>query len=70
ILLWYSKRAKRSGDVGILYMFLYSIGRFLIEILRSDERGSLGALSTSQWISIGILVLAIVLKFISKKKEN
>ena len=69
ILLWYYKKAKHKGDVGILYMILYSIGRFLLEILRSDERGSLGALSTSQWISIGIFLLAIILKYIFKKKE-
>ena len=70
ILLWYYKKAKHKGDVGILYMILYSIGRFLLEILRSDERGSLGALSTSQWISIGIFLLALILKYIFKKKEN
>lgn len=70
ILLWYYKKAKHIGDVGILYMILYSIGRFLLEILRSDERGSLGALSTSQWISIGIFLLALILKYIFKKKEN
>lgn len=70
ILLWYSKRAKRPGDVGIMYMILYSIGRFLLEILRSDERGALGALSTSQWISIGIFILAIVLKHLLKKNEK
>lgn len=70
ILLWYSKRAKHTGDVAILYMILYSVGRFFIEMLRSDDRGTLGMLSTSQWISIFIFLLAIVLKMILAKKEK
>lgn len=70
ILLWYSKRAKHRGDVGILYMMLYAIGRFFLELLRNDDRGAIGAFSTSQWISIGILILAIVLKIVLQKAEK
>lgn len=68
ILIWFAKRAKHIGSVGILYMVLYSIGRFLIEMLRSDDRGAIGVLSTSQIISIGILLLAIGLyRFVVSK---
>lgn len=70
ILLWYSKRAKHPGDVGILYMIMYAIGRFFIEMLRNDERGAFGMLSTSQWISIFIIILAIILKVILLKQEK
>lgn len=70
ILLWYAKRAKRPGDVGILYMLLYSVGRFFIEMLRNDDRGALGSLSTSQWISIVIFILAIVLKVALQRSEK
>jgi phosphatidylglycerol:prolipoprotein diacylglycerol transferase len=48
------------------YLILYSFGRFVIEFLRGDtERGFIGSLSTSQFISIftfaaGLLLLAAV----------
>ena len=75
ILLVYSKHNKKAGNVGILYMLLYGIGRFLVECLRSDDRGIVGLLSTSQFISIGIILLAIILFFRHQifkntKKEN
>lgn len=73
ILLLYSKHNKKTGNVGFLYMLLYGIGRFFLEFLRSDDRGAVGMLSTSQFISIGIVVLAIVLfqkEKLFKKKQN
>ncbi len=39
----------------------YGIGRFGVEFLRSDYRGSVGSLSTSQFISIGIVAAGIIL---------
>ena len=60
LLFWYAYHAKKSGQVGAAYMVLYSIGRFGVEFLRGDlERGSIGALSTSQFISIFIVVIGI-----------
>ncbi len=35
-----------------LYLILYSVGRFIIEFYRDDERGAVGALSTSQFIAV------------------
>lgn len=67
VLLLYSRKAKKPGDVGILYMFLYGIGRFCIEFLRIDDRGGFWMLSTSQWISVGIVALAVVLSVRNRK---
>ena len=61
VLILFSRHAKRSGDVGAAYLVLYGIGRFLIEFLRNDERGSVSLLSTSQFISLFILVGGVVL---------
>lgn len=73
LLLLAYKRRKHIGDVGALYMLLYGVGRFGIEILRSDNRGTVGVLSTSQAISIVIVAGAVVLfamnKVRDKKKE-
>ncbi len=69
VLLLYSRKSKKPGNVGILYMVLYGIGRFSIEFLRIDDRGGFGALSTSQWISIGIVILAGVLYYFVNRKK-
>jgi phosphatidylglycerol:prolipoprotein diacylglycerol transferase len=67
ILILYAKKAKHTGDVGALYLLLYGVGRFFIEFLRSDERGAVGPLSTSQAISIVIVVAAVVLFWRNRK---
>ena len=59
LLLW-SRSASASTDRSLLsYVLLYSVARFVIEFFRGDAaRGSLfgGALSTSQFIAILLLV--------------
>ena len=44
-----------------LYMLLYAVSRFIIEFFRGDERGTVGMFSTSQFISILLAPLAIVM---------
>ena len=61
ILITFAKKSKKDGRVGALYMINYSIGRFLIEFLRNDPRGNVGVLSTSQFISLFILVLGVII---------
>ncbi|MCR4740659.1 MAG: prolipoprotein diacylglyceryl transferase [Lachnospiraceae bacterium] len=67
LLIVLFKKFKRSGDIGATYFCAYSIGRFLVECLRNDERGSVGALSTSQFISFFILAFSIVFFAINRK---
>ncbi|MEM9940167.1 MAG: prolipoprotein diacylglyceryl transferase, partial [Planctomycetota bacterium] len=56
---------KRDGQVFGLMLILYSISRFLIEIIRKDETGQFGTeLTISQWVSIftilvGFLIFAV-----------
>ncbi len=69
LLILYHKRAKHTGDVGAAYMLLYGVGRFLVEFLRSDERGSIGFLSTSQVISIVVVAGAFLLFWRNRKRE-
>ena len=68
ILITYARRAKYKGNTGALYLALYSVGRFLIEFLRDDERGAVGLLSTSQFISIFFVIIAGVLFYANKKR--
>ena len=67
-LIWYAKRKKGNGQIGGLYLILYSIGRFILEFYRGDLiRGNVGALSTSQFISIFTVVAGVVLFVMSGK---
>ncbi len=74
ILLFYAARNPRDGRVASAYLVLYGIGRFAVEFLRNDYHGSIGWMSTSQIISIGIVVGGALLymlfpKFLEKEPE-
>lgn len=60
-----------GGRIGLAYLVLYSIGRFGVEFFRNDYRGSVGFLSTSQFIAIIMAVICALvyyLGFIKTKK--
>jgi phosphatidylglycerol:prolipoprotein diacylglycerol transferase len=54
---------KFAGRTFWLYMLLYSVSRYIIEFYRGDERGSIGPLSTSQFVSVILAPLAIAMLF-------
>ena len=58
------------GVATALYLIMYSIGRFVIEFFRDDYRGAVGPLSTSQFISIFILIGGVVLLIAVLKGKN
>lgn len=71
VLVRLLKKEKAFGVVTSWYMILYGAWRFAIEFFRDDERGFVGALSTSQFISIfavaaGVLLLILVSKKVIK----
>ena len=73
ILCLLFQRNKKPGKIGAFYLIFYSIGRFIIEFFRGDlERGNVGTLSTSQFISIFVAIagIALVLFLSKKEKEN
>ncbi len=60
ILVWIAKHTKAHGQVAGFYLTFYSAGRFIIEFFRGDlERGEIGILSTSQFISIFTFLIGI-----------
>ncbi len=62
VLLLTESRGKRyPGRTFWFYMLLYAISRYVIEIYRDDPRGSVGIFSTSQFISLILVPLAIVM---------
>lgn len=67
------KHNKKPGKIGAFYLIFYSIGRFIIEFFRGDlGRGSVGTLSTSQFISLFVFIagIAMVIGFTRKKDSN
>ena len=60
----------RRGTVTGWYMVLYSVWRFIIEFFRADERGAVGVLSTSQFISLFIFAFGLFLLVRSRKAVN
>ncbi len=63
LLLFIAKRTQKKGTVTACYVIFYSIGRFFIEMLRNDDRGAVGKLSTSQFYGIFSLVIGVGLLF-------
>lgn len=61
VLFIYSSKERPIGRTGALYLIMYSIGRSIIEFFRADHRGNIGVLSTSQFISVFILIIGIIL---------
>ncbi len=62
VLTWIARRKKAEGQVIGWYLIFYSVGRFMVEFLRGDaERGSVGQLSTSQFIAVFTLIAGIAL---------
>jgi phosphatidylglycerol:prolipoprotein diacylglycerol transferase len=60
LLMWLRKRRTFSGQVFLAWVLGYGIMRPLIEIVRDDDqRGNVGALSTSQFIGIVSVVLGL-----------
>jgi phosphatidylglycerol:prolipoprotein diacylglycerol transferase len=65
------KRKAFDGQIISLFILIYSIARFLIEMLRGDPRGFIfqNLLSTSQGIGILLAILAIFMLFYFSKLQ-
>lgn len=62
LLLVTERRGKLfAGRTFWLYMFLYAISRYVIEIYRGDPRGAILGFSTSQFISLVLAPLSLVM---------
>ena len=70
LLSWMERRKSFDGQIFWLFVLLYSITRFFVEIFRGDPRGFLftDVLSTSQ--AVGILLAIFSLFMLSYMKER
>ena len=68
-LMIHSKNKKVTGEIFLLYLALYSVGRFFIESLRTDSL-MLGPMRVAQLISVGIFIGALAIYYILWKKDG
>lgn len=70
IFLWcFRKKKTYEGQLAIIYLILYSIGRFFIEGLRTDSL-MIGPLRMAQVISLVTIIVCVILHKILSKKKN
>lgn len=70
VLIRIARKQTFQGEIAVVYLLCYSIGRFIIEFFRGDLiRGVYNSLSTSQIISIFMALAAIGLWIWLKKHK-
>lgn len=69
VLFLLGRKSRKPGWLLGLYLSIYAVERFFLEYLRYDfiERGMIGPFSTSQWISVIMLPIGILLMILSEK---
>lgn len=70
-LLWWRKHKKFEGEIFLMYLLGYGVGRFWIEGLRTDQLLIPGVkLPVSQVLAAVLVVVSIVTIFIIKRKKG
>jgi len=68
IILWKFAIIKNKKTVWLSYLGGYGLIRIITESFRGDIiRGFYGPLSTSQWVSVAMIMAAVILTFKIKK---
>lgn len=71
VLYNFLKKRKFKNKILYLYLIIYPVIRFFLEFLRGDSyRGFIFCLSTSQIISILLIIYAIIKLLLKRKKEE
>src|SRR4029079_12433415 len=71
ILLATESRGRRfAGRTFWLYMLMYAISRYIIEMFRGDPRGTVFIFSTSQFISLILIPLALAMLIYLRRRES
>jgi len=67
VVWWFTKKERRAVHVVSLYGLMYAVGRFVLEFLRGDAaRGSVFFLSTSQFISLLVVIACVIALIVDK----
>lgn len=70
-LLWWRKRKKFEGEILLLYLFGYGIGRFWVEGLRTDQLIIAGVgLPASQVLAAVLVVASAIIIYYNRRKKG
>ena len=69
-LIFWSKHKKFEGEVFLLYLFGYGVGRFWIEGLRTDQLMLTDAIPVSQALAVVLVVVSTVLIIMNRRKKK
>lgn len=68
-LLLFERRGRQfPGRTFWSYMLVYGVTRFIIEFYRGDPRGMVGDLSTSQFVSVLLVPLSLIMLFVLARR--
>jgi prolipoprotein diacylglyceryl transferase len=68
VLLYLSaRRTLRAGSIVLCYLLLYGLGRFLLELIRTDTTFRLLGLSRNAWVSLAVTVGAAVWLYLRER---
>jgi len=71
VLLWLERRGRPfPGRTFWSYVLLYAVARFVIEFYRGDLRGTVGIFSTSQFLSLLLAPLAVVMLVLLSRRDD
>ena len=70
VLLIFSVKSKKEYLILFIYSLSYGVFRFIIEFFRGDETRGVLLLSTSQWISIMLIIFGFVVYFTRLKNTS
>lgn len=70
VLLLWRKYKRFNGEICLMYLFGYGIGRFWIEGLRTDQLQFLGGIAVSQVLAAVLVVVSVVWIVIGRRKRK
>ena len=71
VLAYLQKNNRLKSRIFLLYLIIYPVGRFILEFWRGDEiRGFVFGLSTSQFISILLVIFASVMLLVRARADK
>lgn len=68
LLIFRRKLPVKRGDIFLIYLIWYSVGRFFVEGLRTDSLMLFGMLRAAQVVSLVFILVAVVLFIVRRKK--
>jgi phosphatidylglycerol:prolipoprotein diacylglycerol transferase len=69
-LVYVHPRKRYDGQVFLSFVVLYAVARFFLEFLRSDDRGALFGLSTSQLIGLVLAPVAVAVHVALRRRMS